>query len=682
MDESDEGEDVEGGSNEGEEDRSSSINSESSLTIGGRSRKLVTIFFADIRLQIRPEATLLGTLMCRRGDAERPWKVILDGVSGTFEQGRVTAIMGPSGSGKTSLLNCLAGRITSNSNRKLNGAVGLNGYGFDISTATGTAALRNTAGYVMQDDILPPNITVEEQLRFIADMVLAQYSASLRAQAVDRVIADLGLMACRGTRIGMSGEGEGERGLSGGERKRTAIGEELLRDPQVLYLDEPTSGLDSETALVVCLLLREMARAGRTVVLTVHQPSSTIYQLFDNIVLLSKGKMIYSGPRENVPDFFEDQGIPIPLNVNPADYILHALIESEKSARPDLHPPEDVAGVLERNYASSRDLVELQEQNKKTAGHIIQPMVVQVPSIEISGQKRNASERKREGIGRSTNVRPNFFKRWWYLLKRSWISNARTKNATYMKLVQYIGISLFASFVFFQLGQGTDGIIGRSGALFAEAMLFSFMTSSGVVLLFPSQRAVFIRESVRKIYHPTEYFLAISFTEAPFQVAFSFISLVISYWIIGLRDGVEPFFQQALVLGLVALIGSGLGIAVGAGIEEVGQGMELTPSLIVPQMLVAGVFIARDQLPDFIRWFQQVSYLSWAYSASMQAEFSNRQLDTNSTIAPTGQGQEVLDFFSITSSYGMSIGILIANLVAYRLIGLAILWGLWKSRQL
>lgn len=173
-----------------------------------------------------------------------------------------------------------------------------------------------------------------------------------------------------------------------------------------------------------------------------------------------------------------------------------------------------------------------------------------------------------------------------------------------------------------------------------------------------------------------------SFTEAPFQVVFAIISLAISYFIIDLRATPEAFFQQALVYSLVALIGSSLGIAIGAGIEEIGQGMELTPSLIVPQMLVAGVFVARDQLHDFIRWFQKVSYLSWAYSACMQAEFSGRDLGQNSTTAPNGLGDEVLEFYGVTDSWGKSVGILFANLLAYRLIGLAILWMLWKSKQI
>ena len=659
-----------------------------------RPRRSISIAFTDVQLRVRKATTVVQRCRSQRS----PWQTILNKVSGSFESGKVTAIMGPSGSGKTSLLNSLAGRITTHSDRRLEGRCALNEFNLDMSQPSHIDRLRNVAGYVMQDDILLPRIRVEEQLHFIANMVLHDSPPDARAFAVDRVIEDLKLERCRATMIGQPGA---IRGVSGGERKRVAIAEEMVRDPQVLFLDEPTSGLDSETALVVCLLLTKLAAAGRTIVLTIHQPSSAIFSIFDSVILLSKGNLVCSGTRQEIAHFFEANGSPIPLNVNPADFILHVLSESEKSPEDTLQsvvslsklPPDMTPQRILLSGSSPTIKVDLglngdDDDNDNTNNHnrpvdAVSAIRSAAPSTPpMKKQQSSLKQMKSENIGRSLNQRPNFFRRVWLLLKRSWISNARTPDATVMKLVQYMMISLFAAFIFFQLGMDAQGVVGRSGALFAMSLMFSFTTASGVVLLFPSERGVFLRESVRRIYDPTEYFIAKSMTEMPFQVVFAIISMAVSYFIMDLRTTAAAFFKQTLVVCLVAVIGSGLGLAVGGGVENVGVAMELCPSLLIPQMLIAGVFVSRDQIPVWLQWFQKCSYLTWSYAAQMDAEFGGgRSLGVNSTIAPNGLGSEVLDFYGVDTPYGKAVGILVANIFAYRLIGLAIFWYVCKKQQ-
>lgn len=187
--------------------------------------------------------------------------------------------MGPSGSGKTSLLSIMGARAQKL--MKVSGSVTFNG-------APLTKRLKRQVGYVLQDDLLYESLTVEETLGYAAALRLPrEMSAADKAKRVDDVITALSLEGCRKTVIG----GFFRKGISGGERKRTSVGHELLINPSIMFLDEPTSGLDSTTAMHLLQMLQFLAKGGRVIVTTIHQPSSRIYQTLDNLLLLSQGEL-------------------------------------------------------------------------------------------------------------------------------------------------------------------------------------------------------------------------------------------------------------------------------------------------------------------------------------------------------------------------------------------------------
>ena len=135
---------------------------------------------------------------------------------------------------------------------------------------------------------------MRQNLRFSAALRLPSSVPQGEKEArVNHLINELGLSKVADSKVGSPLI----RGISGGERKRTHIGMELIMDPSVLFLDEPTSGLDASTANSVLLLLKNMASNGRTIIMTIHQPRYSIYRLFDNLTLLVRGKMVYHGPR-------------------------------------------------------------------------------------------------------------------------------------------------------------------------------------------------------------------------------------------------------------------------------------------------------------------------------------------------------------------------------------------------
>jgi len=191
------------------------------------------------------------------------------------------------------------------------------------------------AGYVMQNDILLDTMTPRGILffvylfSFILRLETFQFAANLRLHApakekkqkVEQLIRSLKLERAADTYVG----GIFSKGISGGERKRTSIGLELMTDPSVLMLDEPTSGLDSCTASVLIGLLRSLAlKEGKTIIFTIHQPSSDIFFMFDNLMILAKGKLIYQGPTQShiAVDYFASFGYSCPEYSNPADYFI------------------------------------------------------------------------------------------------------------------------------------------------------------------------------------------------------------------------------------------------------------------------------------------------------------------------------------------------------------------------
>jgi len=236
-------------------------------------------------------------------------RTVLNGASGIVRPGELLAMLGPSGSGKTTLLTALAGRLPG----KVSGTITYNGQAFSSS-------MKRRTGFVTQDDVLYPHLTVLETLTYAALLRLPKkLTREEKIEQAELIIMELGLTRCRNSVVG----GPLFRGISGGERKRVSIGLEMLVNPSLLLLDEPTSGLDSTTAQRIVATLRGLARGGRTVVTTIHQPSSRLYRMFDKVVVLSEGCPIYSGQAGRVMEYFESLGYNPGFNfMNPADFLL------------------------------------------------------------------------------------------------------------------------------------------------------------------------------------------------------------------------------------------------------------------------------------------------------------------------------------------------------------------------
>lgn len=181
--------------------------------------------------------------------------------------------------------------------------------------------MKHRFSYVMQDDIMYEDLSPYESILTTAKLA----GIKEPEKKTEDVINWLGLQKCKHTRVG----GDFVRGISGGERKRTSIALEVITDPSLIFLDEPTTGLDSKSALDVASILRMLAQNGRTIVTTVHQPSSEIMSRFDKIICLCEGKIVYHGPPNEIPEYFASIGFPAPPLTNPADHLMSILNDDD-----------------------------------------------------------------------------------------------------------------------------------------------------------------------------------------------------------------------------------------------------------------------------------------------------------------------------------------------------------------
>ena len=224
---------------------------------------------------------------------------ILKPMSGYAMPGTTTYIMGASGSGKTSLLNLISDRIQKRKGVEFSGEIK-----FNDKVPVNQKSFGQVGSYVMQDDILFEYFTVKEALTFAARLRLKIPIAEQDAR-VDALIQDLGLYNSQNTECGS----QMRKTISGGERKRTSIGVEMITDPSIIFLDEPTSGLDSFRATSIVMLLSKLAHErGKTVIATIHSPNSSAYSYFDRLILLCDGHMVYQGTAHEGTNYLKKLG--------------------------------------------------------------------------------------------------------------------------------------------------------------------------------------------------------------------------------------------------------------------------------------------------------------------------------------------------------------------------------------
>ena len=375
--------------------------------------------------------------------------------------------MGASGAGKSTLLNTLTFRHSEG--LKVSGTRRAN------QQLLTPASLTALAGYVQQEDLFIPSLTVKEHLLFQARLRLeASLTTSERERRVEEVLGQVGLTRLAGAIIGDLKL----KGISGGEKKRLSFAAELLSNPSVLICDEPTSGLDSFMATNIMELLREFSRLGKTVVCTVHQPSSQIFTRFDSLLLLAEGRTAYLGPASRTKQFFAGLGFPCPEDFNPADHfvsVLAVVSREEKEEGGEEEESQKRVSAICAGFQDSQAGAELRAELK---------------SIERQGETREDKQ--------GSSLAGGLYKASWLhqlsaLTWRQALSVVRDPMMFKVKITTAIVVGLILG-VLYQ-GQEFDqaGIQNANGALFMIITNLSFGSIFSICNSFCSELLVFLR---------------------------------------------------------------------------------------------------------------------------------------------------------------------------------------------
>lgn len=399
--------------------------------------------------------------------------------------------------------------------------------------------------------------------------------------------------------------------------------------------------------------------------------------MFDDVILLSEGKVVYFGPQKDLVGFLEGLGHPVPAHSNPADFVM-TLLHNAQIAVSDENV-EAETNTSDEEEAPRRSLIpdRPMPRRKLTTDSLIDGYSTWKDSHQNLFPEEDEEEAKSGEdalFHRGKTVGPSARWKVWYLFVRGMHTFTRNKPAAVGKVFQYIFVAFFSGLLFWQQDTDTPGIQGRVGGMFSFILLLSFMPANGTTLVFPLERPVFLREHAKKWYHPLTYYISKTLCEAPFQIFIAIAAACTFYYMIGLNSGPDHLFKFILVGGTVALIGSSIGLIVGGAIRDVGKGMELSPSLIIPQMLAGGLFVNVDAMPKVIQWFSYISFVRWANQALLNNEFRDEDVKI-SVYAPTGNGTEILEFYSFEDmGFWECWGILAGMMIIYRLIAYFVFW--------
>jgi ABC-type multidrug transport system ATPase subunit/ABC-type multidrug transport system permease subunit len=551
----------------------------------GTYKQSVTVEFTDVDLKIPITRKSAGGRYFSK--SESAVLHALKGLSAKIETGRLTAILGPSGSGKTTLLNVLAGRASKDSipGCALSGQYSINGKMID------PVKERQQFAYVLSEDAMHGLSTPQESLAFAINLKRPDLSPEEKSKKVSSLLEELGISACKDTYVG----NELIKGISSGERKRTSVGVDLIHDPLCCFLDEPTTGLDSYTAFNLVQLLKNLAKNGRCVLSTIHQPASETFALFDDVIFIAKGAIVYHGPVSGVTAYFSNLGYPCPENYNPADFVM-TLIQTL---------PEDKMIALVEAWRVQMEM----EKKAIFAKRGETESMLALPQV------------KRAGFGAQC----------WELLQREGRNLKRDKRLIGMRLGSPTFLSLLLGGILWGKGAGDAAQQSHVAAVTFLGINAMMSAAQPLILTFPYERPVFIREYSGGMYDVVPYFVSKLVYEIPMIFVQVTIICTIGYFMTSLQGNFGIILSGMMLQGWCS---AAMATAIGALASNPRQAIELFPAVIMPQFLFGGLWIRIESIPVVLRWIQYIVPLKYAINIMYIGEFANvsgktKLFDTN-----------------------------------------------------
>ncbi|XP_028757766.1 ABC transporter G family member 7 [Neltuma alba] len=521
--------------------------------------------------------------------SSEPVKFLLKNVSGEAQPGRLLAIMGPSGSGKTALLDVLAGQLAASPQLHLSGLLEFNGKPSSNKTFK--------FAYVRQEDLYFSQLTVRETLSLASELQLPGISVKERDEYVDNLLFKLGLVSCAHTEV---------LGISSGEKKRLTLASELIACPSVIFADEPTAGLDAFQAEKVMETLQHLAHDGHTVICSIHQPRGSVYSKLDDIVLLTKGSLIYAGPaHKEILTYFSKFGYHCPDHASPAEFLAD-LVSIDYSSAESVHSSQKRVDGL----------VDLFSQRLPTIVYAT-PIARDELSKGVKKISKRTLARKKGG----------WWKQFWLLLRRAWIQVFRDgpTNEVWAKISFTSAITLGS--VFWKMGRSQTSIQDRMGLLQVAAISSAMAALTKTTGLFPKERAVVDRERTKGLYDVGPYLFSKLLAEIPVGAVFPLTFCAILYPMARLHPTLLRFGKFCGIVTIEFFAASAMGLAVGAMAPTTDAAMIVGPSLMTSFAVFGGYYVNPENTPIIFHWIPRVSLIRWAFQGLCVNEFRDLQFD-------------------------------------------------------
>ena len=544
-----------------------------SMAHQGSSKGIARISFENIHLQVKVGSET---------------KVLLHSVTGHASSGELVGILGSSGSGKTSLLTALSAS-SHGKGATCSGSVLLD----DTPLGPSNASM---IGYCQQDSYLLPTLTVEESIMYSAILRMPK-SADVDEvhTAVKQSMINLGIDSIAKSMVGGSGR---IRGISGGERKRVSVAMELVTQPSILLLDEPTSGLDSASAKQMVTILKELAESGKIVMVSLHQPSPSLFFMLSKVMLLSSGYCVYQGPPSRVHNYFDELGAPCEDKINIADHILECMSMRDFKAK--------LTSRMQQNF--SKEDIDLRIENAMQ---------------EVNVDARKVSDDTELPVRQAIISRPGILCQISTLVWRTGLEMFRNPSLIILHWLLALGMGIFVGCVFWQVGLDTSGAQNRAGGLVFALSFFAFSSLTTVDLIFHEKRVV--TSEVRSgYYHPWSYYTAKLILDG---ILLRFLPTLLYsaafYPMMGLSSEPKAVALFLMTLGTFAVAIGALSLAVTVLSNTAGQASFAMNLILLISLLNSGFFVNIEAMADWISWLHYLSPFFYSYSILVINEIAN-----------------------------------------------------------
>ncbi|VVC91166.1 unnamed protein product, partial [Leptidea sinapis] len=549
-----------------------------------------------------------------RRKVTKPKKIILNDVSGYIKSGEFLAIIGPSGAGKTTLLTSLAGKCV----LPYEGQVKFKSRNVK-DFEPGVVEL------LPQFDVFMDSLSVVEHLTFMTEMKLGSVRNPQNSAILASLLHELKLKPIENNPI---------NSLSGGERRLLSLATSLLSSPLVLICDEPTTGLDSYNALLVISVLKKLSKAGKTVICSVHQPSSDLFREFTSVCLMSEGKLLFNGTQRDCKELFERINLHCPINYNPAEFYIKAV-----SAHGD-------DNYVERLLENKRD-----------------------PSYSDDGTSLTQSTTP-------TATFPTCQRGWFKQVQLLvWRSLLTVKNDTIFFLFQLFLTTVISSMI---IGTCYLGISGRTqqgvqdlrGFLWLLLSEVSFSLSYIALYAFHADLPLFKREV--GVYKTSAFYMCRFLTLIPRCIIWPIVYVTIATLTVQLPNHILTALKFSAALVITGIASSAYGLGMGALFSSSGVMGDVMPCADLPLLLMSGALLRISSLPV---WLYPVKYIShFFYGMDAISNIYWSQIDwiecpTNSTTACYQTGIEVLTENGYTNYYIFDVLGILSVTIIWSLLG-------------